>query len=375
MLSKFFNALSSSKLALVLVLLIILFSIAGAVLPQEGMLSSSDILLWQNQKPAITSIFKPIGLFNVFHSRPFLGTILLLGINTLTCTILRFVREGGFSSLKGPKAIQRVGFIVLHLSIVILLAGGFLSAAASLDGNILLTEGQTFVEKHDGYLRVVEGPYRDKSHKGFTAILDKVKTTYEEKKYLVDVQSDFKILSNGKKVAEGIARTNYPFIYQGFSFTQDETGFSPRLEIKNEKNGRLLVNSFIALKTFKGSQWNEYRDFLPITFFKNRVMLTLIPDHIMEDGKATKVGENPENPVLLVEMEDKNGKVVSQSYLPLGKKISMDSYAFAFKDLRRWSVFRVSDDPGYIVVCIALWAGFGALLLRYFQDIRRWFKE
>jgi hypothetical protein len=37
-------------------------------------------------------------------------------------------------------------------------------------------------------------------------------------------------------------------------------------------------------------------------------------------------------------------------------------------------MFKVSDDPGYMTVCIALWTGLIALILRYFQDIRRWFR-
>ena len=93
--SKLLEKLSSSKLALVMVLLLILFSIVGAVLPQQGRMEFKDIALWQMAHPMVTTLMRPLGFFRVFHSWPFIIVILILGANTLTCTLLRFVKEGG----------------------------------------------------------------------------------------------------------------------------------------------------------------------------------------------------------------------------------------------------------------------------------------
>jgi hypothetical protein len=35
----------------------------------------------------------------------------------------------------------------------------------------------------------------------------------------------------------------------------------------------------------------------------------------------------------------------------------------------------VVQDPGYLPVCVALWLGLGALILRYVPDLKRWFME
>ena len=51
-----FRLLGSSKLALVLVVLLILFSVVGAVLPQEGMLDVDKIAQWQQEHPTVTII-------------------------------------------------------------------------------------------------------------------------------------------------------------------------------------------------------------------------------------------------------------------------------------------------------------------------------
>ncbi|MHC4312978.1 MAG: cytochrome c biogenesis protein ResB [Planctomycetota bacterium] len=215
--------LSSSKLALVLVLVVILFSLAGAILPQEGMIESKDIAAWQKEHPILTGALEPAGFFHVFHSWPFLVTIVVLGINTLTCTVLHFVKDGGLSALNGPRGIEKAGFFLLHISLIVLFAGGFWSAATKLDGYIVLTEGQPFIERHNSYVRLVEGPLRREHHKKFVVALKRVVTKYEKQRYLTDVTSNLEILSEGKRATNGTVKFNKPFTYKGLSFTQAET--------------------------------------------------------------------------------------------------------------------------------------------------------
>lgn len=367
------RSLSSSKLALILIVLLILFSIAGAVLPQKGMFELREIEHWQQNHTTLTRILKPVGLFHVFYSWPFLTTISLLGANTLTCTILHFVKDDGLSSFKGPKAIEKIGFLLLHLSLIVLFAGGFLSAATRMDGHIILTEGQSFIEHHDNYVRLVEGPLRSENHEDFVLALKQVETKYEKQRYQTDLTSNIEIMSEGKKVASGTVKVNKPFTYKGISFTQDQTGFSPRIVICEKGSGKLMLNSFVALKTFSKGQEREYRDFLPLPFLKNRVIITLYPSYIMENGKAIKTSEQPDKPLLLIEEDDESGQDISQRFLHLHSQIELGEYSFGFTGLRHWSSFKVVEDSGYRIVCVALWVGLGALLLRYVPDILKWF--
>ncbi|MBW7989989.1 MAG: cytochrome c biogenesis protein ResB [Planctomycetes bacterium] len=367
------RALSSSKLALVLIVLLILFSIAGAVLPQKGMFEIRDIELWQQVHTTLTKILEPAGLFHVFHSWPFLITISILGVNILTCTLQHFIKDGGFAAFKGPRAIEKAGFILLHFSLIVLFAGGFLSAATRLDGHIVLTEGQSFRERHDNYLRLVEGPLRPEHHEDFVLTLKQVETKYEKQRYQTDVTSSIEILLEGKKAADGIVKINKPFTYKGFSFTQDQTGFSPRIVIREKESGKLMLDSFVALKTFQNGQDRKYHDFLPLPFLKNTVIITLYPSYTMENGRAIKTSEQPEKPLLMIEEKDESGQDVSQTYLHLKSRIELGEYSFNFTDIRCWSSFKVVEDSGYYIVCVSLWLGLVALLLRYVPDIRKWF--
>lgn len=370
------NGLSSSKLALVLVLLLILLSIAGAILPQEGMLEPTEIALWQGTHPALTLMLRPFGLFHVFRSWPFLATIFLLGVNTLTCTVLHLLREGGLSVLKGPGAIERLGFLLVHLSLIGLLSGGLWSAAARLNGFIVLTEGQRGLLAHqDGSFRLLRGRFRPERDGEFLVFLKKVNIEYERKRYPITVTSNLEILSHGREAAEGEVKFNEPITYNGLTFAQRETGFSPRLVIRYKGSGRLLLDSFVALKTFGKGAEREYRDFVPLPFLKQRVIITFYPSFSRDNGTVRKGGDEPDSPLLLIEMEDGSGRVVSHGYLPAGGRLALGEYSFLFAGLRRWAAFQVVQDPGYPIVMVSLWLGMGALVLRYLPDLGRWFKE
>lgn len=369
------NGLSSGKLALVLIALLILFSLAGAMLPQEGRMTTTDIALWQGRHPVISDVVAPVGLFHAFHCRPFLATILLLDVNTATCTLLSLQREGVFRGLSGLAAVKRAGFITLHLSLLLLFAGGFLSAAARMDAKIILTEGQQFTDLHDQYVHLQEGPLRREGHTGLAFRLQNVDIEYVQQRHRVAVTSSLDVLADGKQVATGVVQVNKPFSYQGLSFTQDETGFSPRLTIRNAARGRLLADSFIALQTVKTAEGREYRDFLPLPFLKQRIVVTLYPSFTHENGQVLKAGDAPDNPMLLLEVENETGEVVQRHHLQLGDEVTIGPNKFVFAELRQWSSFRVGQDPGYPLVCAALWLGLIALLLRYVPDLRLWLGE
>lgn len=368
------QGLGSSRLALIAVALLIVLCIIGAVLPQESMYNPHDIAHWQKHHPLVTTIFNPLGLFRAFNSIPFIVIIIILGINTLTCTLNHFIKRGGIACLKGPDAIKNMGFVLLHLSLILLLAGGAWSASARLDGFIVLTEGQGFKEEHGHYIRLVEGPLRREKHKGFLLSLEKVHITYRQGKYPTEMTAAIKVGPAPNRMTAAEISVNYPLTYKGVDFTLDQVGFSPRLVIRDGKSGRILINSFVALKTFRYGPNREYRDFLPLPIFKNRVIVTLYPAHRTIEKKIEKTGEEPENPILLIEIEDNNGKVILTRHLPFNGKTSVGDHIFEFIGLRRSASFRVVEDPGYPLVLTAIWLGLLALILRYAPDLRGWWE-
>ena len=371
----FIKILSSGRLALILVGLFISLSIAGALLPQEGLWTRDDIKTWQESHPLPTRLLKPLGLFHVFNSVLFLSLIVLLGINTLACTLLYIYKEGGLSWLKGPKAVRNFGFVALHLGLLLLLAGGFWTSAFRMDGYIILTEGQRFIEEHQNYQKIQEGPFRQENHQGFSVLLEKVKIEYEKERFPLQVSSELQFLGNNNQIKKAAVKVNHPVKFQGLSFTQDKTGFSPRLVIRNTSDGRIMIDSFIALQTFNYQGEKEYRDFLPLPFLNSRVIVMLYPSYIEEAGHYKKTGEEPDNPLLLIEKETEKGKPEFQGGIAMGEIITIGDYSIEFSDLRSWSAFRVGEDRGLIILQIALWIGLISLILRYIPDLLKWFSS
>ncbi|MHC4881732.1 MAG: cytochrome c biogenesis protein ResB [Planctomycetota bacterium] len=364
----FLGYLGSGKLALVLVAILIVFSLVGVLFPQEGQLSTKDILQWQQQHASITAVLKPLGFFAVFHSWPFMVTIGLLAVNTLTCTLTHFAERGGFRALTRPGAMIPIGFVVLHLAFIGLLAGGFISAATRMDGYIVLTEGQRFTDRPENYLRYSIGSLRPEGSRDFSVLLKEVEVAFEKSDYVVDVKTVLQFQSQQDRIFEGIVKINQPFDYEGLTFTLDETGYSPRLVICQEGKQAQLVNSFIALQTFTTSQGRQYRDYLPIPFFENRINLEFYP----AGSKDGQTGGILTEPVMFVKAEDSNGAISTTSRLQLGQKTVADGFEFEFAELRQWAAFRVSNDPGYPVVWTSLWLGLVAVLLRYLPELREW---
>jgi len=142
--------------------------------------------------------------------------------------------------------------------------------------------------------------------------------------------------------------------------------------IRQKENEKLLVNSFIALRTFQEGEIRKYQDYLPLPFFKQRVVVTLYPRYTLVNGRVEKTGEEPENPLLVIKMEDNSGRVISQGQIKLGEKIEMSEHIFGFEELRYWSSFKIVQDQGYPIVVIALWLGVAALVLRYIPELRKW---
>jgi len=365
----------SLKLALVLVIALILLSFTALVIPQQSEFSSVDIELWSGQNSGLAFFSGALGFFSVFRSIPFLIVIILFAVNILICTILHLSGLKESSNYKRKTGIRTIGFLLLHIALIGILAGGFITTALGKDGSIILTEGQVFANKTENYIKFTSGSFSSRKDKDFRVRLSKVKIKYENKVIPVKVVTtlDFKSKTEEKNGVD--IEINKPYSFGGFDFTQNEIGFSPRIIIRDPQKKQLMLNSFVALKTFReGENW-QYRDFLPLPFLKNKVILTLFPDHKKDGNVITKTSELAGQPVLLFEERDEKDELVSSGVIPFRGSFKIGDYLFEFADLRYWASFRVVDDPGYIVFGLSIWLALFSLILRYSEDLISLFKK
>lgn len=123
----FFKIFSSLKLTTGLLILIIVFSILGTLIPQN--LSPQEYI--KIYGPPWYRIFSLTGLIDIFHSWWFIFLLFLFGVNLLVCTVRR---------IKSPKT--KFGLLITHLSILIILTGGIVRGIWGVRGNMLIYEGE-----------------------------------------------------------------------------------------------------------------------------------------------------------------------------------------------------------------------------------------
>ncbi|MBW8001874.1 MAG: cytochrome c biogenesis protein ResB [Planctomycetes bacterium] len=365
LLKKLLNAISSSKVAIALILFIVLCGVIGIFVPQQGKMDNYYIQTWQNANPSITAILKPLGLFSAFHSWPFIIVLVLLAVNVTTNAALKFKSEGGFEALKGPDALKMTGFLVLHAALLTLFVGGFMTSTLKLDANTLITEGATFVDHPNSYLKLTKGPLRPEVQKDFLLLLKDVQFDYGKDKYATEMASSIDVYEKNEKIADAVIKVNQPYTYKDMKFNIDGVGFSPRVAIYENKSNDLVFEADIPLRTIVSEKSNTYTNQLLIPFLQNQTTLTLYPGHKAEFGQVVKTSETPNNPLLIIEQKDENGNVLSKNYLPLSKKIAIGEVTFEFKELKQWASFKVTADPGYPVICAAFVLGLIALAIKY----------
>ena len=371
-LGKIFRVLGSAKLAIALIFLVALFSLFGVIIPQENVTDIQKFQLWQQQNPVITKIAEPLGLFTVFTSWIFILILIALAINTLTCTVLKYFAIGGYAEFKSPGRFQKTAFLLLHISIIILIAAGAWSAVARFDAQAVLTKGQVFKGTPREFVRFSKGPLADEYVQDFSAKLEDVQTEFHGER-LLDITSSM-VFSKDEQPVKADIKVNRPFNFQGVEFTQDKTGYSILLDVRDLKKRRQF-KALVVLKTFDEEGPRVYSNYLKREFMKDEVMITLLPGHTEKDGEIIKTSEQPESPILFMEKKYHDKDAAQEGYLPLEDKLVLGDYEFEFLGLRKWASFRISQDPGYLTVCIALWLGLAALILRYAPDFLNWFKN
>lgn len=365
-LASIISVAGSGKSAIFLILLLAAFCLTGAILPQEGRFAAHEITTWQKAHPLAASLFSSTGGFRVFHSFPFFSVVVLLSVNTLTCTLLRLKRligAGTISIFRGLDGLRHIGFLVLHLSLLLLFLGGALSSTLGMDGILVLTETMSLTEQHDSYVKLVEGIFRQEKHTGFTMQLVNVTEKIADD-YPVEQTTGLIFGDRGHTIQNVEAGYNKPCRYKGIDITLDTIGYAPEVEIF-ERGGLVmqrLLQAPVILKTSGRGPEARHRDFVADKLFydrNQRLFLTVYPSSATVDN----------TPLLLVDLADKTRNSDYHTEIPLHGSGMAGEYLIYFRGLKRWASFRVMDDPGYPVVLTGLWLGLIGIVLRYIPEL------
>lgn len=413
---KLWQTIGAIKTGVVLLILVVIVSAAGTVILQRPVTDPDE--MQRAYSPQTLHLLDSLGLTNVFHSWGFVLLLILVSLSIVAASIQRFpnawrfysrpykspndsfqkalplhaqipienedralaaaervfeksgfkperiVRENSFSLFAERHRVSQMAVYIVHLSLLMIFAGGIIDALYGWSGFVALTRGQqsSQVEARNGKIRTFpfavrcdgagQENYADGSPKRWW--------------------SDLTVIENGSEILKKQIVVNDPLVYKGVRFYQASYGPTGQLD-------KLLLTVKPAHSNAPGKEIElsdkESLDLDPDTTVR---LAEFIPDYAVSDGHVYTRSKDPENPAahLIVESK-KSGKTVDVWLPPIeGFEHNADSpYEFDPKDLvmAHYTGLQVSHEPGqWGVWGGVILMGLGLIVVFYLVHQRIW---
>lgn len=398
---SFARFFSSVKLAIVLFILVTLASILGTLIPQGR--SPAEYVA---RYGGLSGVFTALQLTRLYSSGWYLALVFLFALNTAVCTVTRFgakwrksfgpavatdaqalqghkvkgrfrlpppldaaedrVRgalrscgyrvekagSGGTLTLLGRKRrLGRFGSDVVHLGLLVILAGGLTSTLAGKRSNIALREGES----------------ADVPGAAFAVRLDRFETEYYPRGGVKDWKSTVTVVEDGAPVLTRVVEVNHPLTYRGFAFYQSSYGRDwqrSTLVLEVRKRADAAFSRTVTLEV--GDKFAI--DDAEVTHVSVR---QFVPDFMLGEGnRVQNRSQEPNNPAALVEAWKGESRVhlgwVFAKYPDFGQGHAegRSPLVFVLKTYAAgtYSVLEAAKDPGAGFV----WAGSVLITLGFF---------
>jgi cytochrome c biogenesis protein len=251
------------------------------------------------------------------------------------------------------------GSDVVHLGILVILAGGIISGVSSVRRDLTMTENQTLP---------VPGA-------GFSIRLDKFVTEYYPDRSVKAWKSFLTVIDPEKPPFQKAIEVNHPLNHRGYVFYQSGYGWdweNPWLEIwvKKKEDPAYLkkVRVKVGEKTALEGEGLELR------------ALQFIPDFVLgENNEPTTRSMDPNNPAALIEGWQGSEKIFSgwvfakfPDFSRLHSGAKETSLSLELKDVQSpsYSVIHVAKDPGVSFIWIGCALLMTGLFLAFYWPTR-----
>jgi len=394
------NFFTSIKVAIVLLILLIGASILGTLIPQGR--SAQEYLVRYGQ---LGGLFQKLQFTRLYQSFWYVAILALFSLNIIICTLVRLspkihrvfrpkcdldpksvlvlkIKDKIKMALAPPAAVQAVkvelgrhhyrvrehtaekkycllarkrflgifGSDVVHVGLLIILAGGIISSLAGVRGSLTLSENQT-----------VPVPQA-----GFSVRLDKFITEFYPDGNTKDWKSELTIIEGDKPVLQKSVEVNHPLSYKGFVFYQSGYGSNwenPELEVwlKKKSDPGYLKNIRLRIGQPAAVEGED------ITLTASR----FLPDFVLDEkNQPSTRSPEPNNPAVLIRGERAGAEVFSgwifAKFPDFAQMHQAQETEFKpeLKDVKapQYSVLQTAKDPGVSLI----WVGCAVLMLGLF---------
>lgn len=346
---KIWAALTSLKLAVMLILILAFFQVVGSIIPQN-MDPEYYADAWSR---GTYDTLEALGLLNVFGSPLFLVPALLLGLNVGCCAaniVSRFFTK---------KATHRDFVSALyHLTMLAMFAGFFTTFLVSFGGELTLAPGdETSVPlkwSETNYNRLAGGlglPVPPDADSDFKIRLRSFDTTNVEmggELFVKDWVSSLEVIEKGVTVYVKDVEVNDPMVWRGLKFYQ--ASYEQRITF--EVDGRDVETKARDRIMLGGREWK-------VRPVRHGVLLS---------------GESPAPITPYVELEPPEGE---KARFEQGKVENIDGSKVRFVKFAESSVLTYKRDPAvkYLWVLWMIFTGLIAVRVYIQEPYRRWVKK
>ena len=415
MIKTLIKIFKSVKLAVVLIIILAILSLIGIIFPQipAEFTTSSDGYVWWVENVAyniigdITYTIEFLGFLDVFHSVLFLGTVSLLALNIVFCSIFRFkkIKAGSQKTMAmsdadfyiqgkhifefdNPVSLKQFGetaknaledhhylvaesdssrniyiagdkwrfsiwgTLLVHLSLLLLLAG--------------VLAGIYFGFRNDAFI-VVENSASDIGNDtGLSVYLESFEDEYWDDGTPKDYRSDVDIFENDKIIKSGTIRVNHPLTYNGVRIHQGYFGPAVSLNI-TDSDGNVIFQDNVALD---GMRVNDslHRPEGEVSLPENDYSVIILGSAV--NGTDPFIGDDQ----IGIEFYNGDGDFIGWLLLDRNIPQQLGDLYFTYDDLQ-YVGFMVSKDPGAIFFWIAAFLFLSGLaMIFYFPRRQIWIR-
>jgi len=398
---------ASLKLTIFLLILLAMVSIIGTVIPQNQM--PAEYLKFYKESTYVT--LKAVGFLDMYHSWWFVLILVLLAVNLIVCSLKHFPRTWRFFSkptrlldknlekassliwsttwrekLQNPSDLlarleslwpgkwqvseqvgengtefhyaaekgcwSRLGYYFVHLSILIIFAGGIIGSIFGVKGFVNIPEG----EKVSSFYTY--GAKQAPIALGYQVECRDFEVEFYENGGPKEYSSDLAIYQAGKLIKEKRIEVNHPLSYQGFTFYQASYGAYGgvvELDLNFRETGLVLP---LRLEVGKPLRLPEKWGWIEVLKFD---------ENYMRMGPAVTVLRDPGNGVKPYQFQ------VFLRYPKFGEQNSKTAEFCIFKKIeqRYYTGLQVNKDPGVWVVWLGCLMMILGLYVAFFMSHRR----
>ncbi|KAF0144050.1 MAG: hypothetical protein FD156_2207 [Nitrospirae bacterium] len=347
MIRKIYKFLSSTKLALILLIAIFACCVMGVTILRGER-------AWRL----------------IFNTLWFNGLLIFLVANVAFCF---------FGRIWGRKlTLISLGMILFHLSFVAILGGIVYNSLFYFRGVIRLTEGETLpngeLQSYDivdrgrffSFAKLKGETTLIKMHKGY-----KVNGADKQVAYEVAV-------GEGRSKQQGIIYITHKLDHNGFGYFRDKEGYSI-LIVLYDKLGRELYGAYVSLQSLKQKD-NLYLYTTGTKYAPGNFPFPQPPSEPLfalqaaynPDPKKERGGDTIFKVWSLVESEaESKGKPFAEGKAAIGEKIRIGDYYLSAREVRYWVGMNVRYEPGKPIVLASLWVGLGGMVITFIGRMRK----